>query len=153
DELRTHDLHQMLDDETVKAIVFARGGYGTVRIIDEIDWRKFLKHPKWLCGFSDITVIHSHLLSVYEVSSAHSIMDINFSSATDESKDSLREILFGEKLNYEIAAHLLNRNGEASGILCGGNLSVLYSLSGTTSDIDTNGKILFIEDIDEHLYH
>src|SRR5439155_15256812 len=134
-----NDLQQMLDDESVKAILFARGGYGTVRIIDELDWRKFLKKPKWLCGFSDITVIHSHLLSVYELPSAHSLMALNFATASEEAKESLRRILFGEKLSYEIEPNSFNRNGEASGILCGGNLSVLYSLSGTPSDVDTTG--------------
>jgi len=153
DELRREDLQTMLDDDTIKAILFARGGYGTVRIIDDIDWRKFLKRPKWLCGFSDITVIHSHLLSVYDLPSAHSIMAINFSTATADSIESLRKILFGEKLSYEIPAYDLNRRREATGILCGGNLSLLSALNGTPSDIDTAEKILFIEDIDEHLYH
>jgi len=152
-ELRTSDLQEMLDDDSIKGILFARGGYGTVRIIDELDWRKFLKKPKWLCGFSDITVIHSHLLSVYELPSVHSLMALNFSGASEEAKESLRKIFFGEKLSYEIETHALNRNGAASGILCGGNLSVLCSLNGAPSDVDTAGKILFIEDIDEHLYH
>jgi len=153
DELRKQDLQTMLDDDSIKAILFARGGYGTVRIIDDIDWRKFLKKPKWLCGFSDITVVHSHLLSVYNIPSIHSIMGINFPTATPDSVEALRKVLFGEKLSYEIAANNLNRVGEVSGILCGGNLSLLYSLNGTPSDIDTADKILFIEDIDEHLYH
>lgn len=153
DNLRREDFQNMLDDESIKAILFARGGYGTVKIIDEIDWRKFLKHPKLLCGFSDVTVIHSHLLSVYNIPTVHSMMAINFPNATTESIDSLRKILFNEKLSYEIAVHDFNRAGTATGILCGGNLSILYSLNGTASDIDATGKILFIEDIDEHLYH
>jgi muramoyltetrapeptide carboxypeptidase len=143
----------MLDDQSIKAVLFARGGYGTVRIIDDLDWRKFLKKPKWLCGFSDITVIHSHLLTVYDAPSVHSIMAINFATATPGSMESLRKVLFGEMLSYEIPPHDFNRAGNAKGILCGGNLSILYSLAGSVSDIDTNGKILFIEDIDEHLYH
>ena len=153
DEFRRKDLQHMLDDDSIKAILFARGGYGSVRIIDDIDWRKFLKHPKWLCGFSDTTVIHSHLLSVYNIPSVHSIMGINFSTATFDSIESLRKILFGQKVSYEIPAHELNRKGKAKGMLCGGNLSLIYSLIGTSSDVDTSGKILFIEDIDEHLYH
>jgi muramoyltetrapeptide carboxypeptidase len=153
DELRRSDLQAMLDDESIRAILFARGGYGSVRIIDDIDWRKFLKTPKWLCGFSDLTAIHSHLLTVYDQLSIHSPMAINFSTATKDSLESFRKILFGEKMKYEIASHELNRTGTATGILCGGNLSLLYSLNGTPSDIDTDGKILFIEDIDEHLYH
>lgn len=153
DELRRQDFQSMLDDESIKAILFARGGYGTARIIDDIDWRKFLKHPKWICGFSDITAIHSHLLTVYNIPTVHSVMAINFQTATAESLESLRKVLFGETLSYQFASHTLNRSGEASGILCGGNLSLLYSLNGTPSEIDTEGKILFLEDIDEHLYH
>ncbi|MFI5135589.1 MAG: LD-carboxypeptidase, partial [Chitinophagales bacterium] len=153
DEMRRNNLQEMLNDDSIRAILFERGGYGTVRIIDDIDWRKFLKQPKWLCGFSDITVIHSHLLSVYEMSSVHSLMAINFSSATTESIESLRKILFGEKLGYEIPSHELNHSGSASGILCGGNLSLLCSLLGSVSEVNTEEKILFLEDIDEHLYH
>ncbi len=153
DELRRQDLQRMLDDDSIQAILFARGGYGTVRIIDEIDWRGFLKHPKWLCGFSDITVIHSHLLSVYHVPAIHSIMGISFPSATPESVQSLHDCLFGKKLHYSLPVHPLNRPGEASGILCGGNVSLLHSLLGSVSDIDSSDCILFIEEVDEHLYH
>lgn len=153
DELRRSDFQQMLDDESIKAILFARGGYGTVRIIDQIDWRRFLKHPKWLCGFSDITVIHSHLLSVYRVAAIHSIMGISFPMATPESVQSLQDALFGKKLHYPLPPHPLNRPGDASGMLCGGNVSLLHSLLGSVSDIDTSGCILFVEEVDEHLYH
>jgi muramoyltetrapeptide carboxypeptidase len=153
DELRRSDFQQMLDDESIKAILFARGGYGTVRIIDQIDWRRFLKHPKWLCGFSDITVIHSHLLSVYHVAAIHSIMGISFPMATPESVQSLQDALFGKKLHYPLPPHPLNRPGDASGMLCGGNVSLLHSLLGSVSDIDTSGCILFVEEVDEHLYH
>jgi muramoyltetrapeptide carboxypeptidase len=153
DEVRRRDLQQMLDDESIKAILFARGGYGTVRIIDQIDWRGFLKYPKWLCGFSDITVIHSHLLSVYRVAAMHSIMGISFPMATPESLQSLKDGLFGKKLHYLVPPHPLNRPGDASGILCGGNVSLLHSVLGSASDFDTSGCILFIEEVDEHLYH
>jgi muramoyltetrapeptide carboxypeptidase len=153
DELRRRDFQQMLDDESIKAILFARGGYGTVRIIDQIDWRRFLKHPKWLCGFSDITVIHSHLLSVYRVAAIHSIMGISFPMATPESVQSLQDGLFGKKLHYPLPPHPLNRPGDAGGMLCGGNVSLLHSLLGSVSDLDTSGCILFIEEVDEHLYH
>lgn len=153
DELRTSDLQRMLDDESIKAILFARGGYGTLRIIDNIDWRKFLKAPKWLCGFSDITVMQSHLLAIYDLPSVHSIMGFNFSSATAASITSLQAILFGKPLRYAIPANELNRRGKCTGILCGGNLSLLHALLGSVSDTDTAGKILFIEDIDEQLYH
>jgi muramoyltetrapeptide carboxypeptidase len=153
DDFRTADMQRMLDDESVKAILFARGGYGTLRIIDAIDWRKFLKHPKWLCGFSDITVIQSHLLSVYEAQSIHSMMAINFDTATEASIASLQSVLFGKRLQYTMEAHPLNRPGKGSGILCGGNLSLLHTLIGSASEVDTTDKILFIEDIDEQLYH
>ncbi|MEO6166373.1 MAG: LD-carboxypeptidase [Chitinophagales bacterium] len=153
DDFRTTDLQRMLDDETVRAIIFARGGYGTLRIIDAIDWRRFLKQPKWLCGFSDITVIHSHLLSVYDLPSVHSVMGISFPSATAESLTSLQAALFGKRIHYSVQPNTLNRAGKSEGILCGGNLSLLYALNGSPSDIDTAGKILFIEDIDEQLYH
>ena len=153
DDFRTADIQRMLDDESVKAILFARGGYGTLRIIDAIDWRKFLKHPKWLCGFSDITVIQSHLLSVYEAQSIHSMMAINFATATEASIASLQSVLFGKRLQYTVEPNLLNRPGKGSGILCGGNLSLLHALIGSASEVDTTDKILFIEDIDEQLYH
>ena len=153
DELRRKDFQRMLDDETIKAILFARGGYGTVRIIDEIDFRKFIKRPKWICGFSDATVIHSHLQTVFQVPTIHAPMAINFKNATKDSIGSLKKILFGEATSYEVASNALNRNGHAEGVLCGGNLSLLCSLNGTVSDIETDGKILFLEDIDEHLYH
>jgi muramoyltetrapeptide carboxypeptidase len=153
DRLRKNDFQEALDNENIAAVLFARGGYGTVRIIDDIDWRKFLKRPKWLCGFSDITVIHSHLLSVYDAVSVHSPMAMNFETATFDTLESFRKILFGERITYAIESHEQNRNGVAEGRICGGNLSVLCSLNNTPSDIDTNEKILFIEDIDEHLYH
>ncbi len=153
DRLRTAAFQNMLDDASIKAILFARGGYGTSRIIDAVDWNNFIQHPKWLCGFSDITVIQSHLLSNYNVPSVHSLMAINFATATSESIESLRSILFGDEILYKVPPHALNRNGVANGILCGGNLSVLQGLVGTPSDIDTKDKILFLEDIDEHLYH
>ncbi|MBA2423413.1 MAG: LD-carboxypeptidase [Chitinophagales bacterium] len=153
DSLRTAEFQSMLDDESIKAILFARGGYGTARIIDAISWHRFIEQPKWLCGFSDITVIQSHLLSNYGMPSIHSLMAINFETATSESIESLRRILFGDKIFYSIQPHILNRHGVTNGILCGGNLSVLQGLIGTVSDINTKNKLFFIEDIDEHLYH
>lgn len=152
DELRTQDFQTALDDENIKAIICCRGGYGTVRIIDELDYRKFLKKPKWICGFSDITVLHSHLLAVYDCASLHCTMPLCFPGNTIESIESFRKVLFGEKLNYEIPSHEKNREGNANGIICGGNLSLIYNMSGTASDLNTDGKILFIEDIDEYLY-
>ncbi len=153
DALRTRDLQRMLDDEAIKAVLFARGGYGTLRIIDNIDWRKFLKAPKWLCGFSDITVIHSHLQAIYDLPSVHSLMAFNFAAASSAAIASLQAVLFGKPLRYTIPAHDLNRPGKATGVLCGGNLSLLHALTGSVSDCDTAGKIMFLEDIDEQLYH
>jgi muramoyltetrapeptide carboxypeptidase len=153
DDLRIEDFQQMLDDENVKAIWFARGGYGTVRVIDFIDWKKFLKHPRWLCGFSDATVIHSHVQKNFQVPTIHSLMCINVSTASAESLQSLHNLLFEKKSAHSFQKNALNRNGEASGILAGGNLSLIYSLSGTVSDLNCENKILFIEDCDEYLYH
>lgn len=153
DEERLADFQNLLDDDSVKGIICARGGYGTVRFVDEIDFRKFSKKPKWICGYSDITVLHSHLLNVYNIASVHSTMPLSFSENTEDSLESLREILFGENVSYSFAANKLNRIGSEEGILCGGNLSLLQNLSGTDSDLDTDEKILFIEDVDEYLYH
>ena len=153
DEERLADFQNMLDNDSVKGIICARGGYGTVRFIDEVDFRKFSKNPKWICGYSDITVLHSHLLGVYNIASVHSTMPLSFKENTEDSLESLREILFGENVSYSFAANKLNRIGTEEGILCGGNLSLLQNLSGTDSDLETDEKILFIEDVDEYLYH
>lgn len=156
DDERAQDLQSMLDNPEVKAIISARGGYGTMRIIDKIKWSGFVKNRKWICGFSDITVLHSHVHSHFDIPTLHSIMPITIPTSTPEAIESFRRALFGEKLkyNYVNADHeLLQRNGNAKGQLVGGNLSLLYALNGSRSDIDTYGKILFIEDLDEYLYH
>jgi muramoyltetrapeptide carboxypeptidase len=151
DEERESDLQGMINNPSVSAIVSARGGYGTVRIIDNIDFSPLIKNPKWIIGYSDITVLHAHLHAL-GLQSIHATMPVNFgidASATE----SLRKILFGEKTNYSIPVSAYNRQGKAEGILVGGNLSVLYGLIGSKSDIDTKDKILFIEDLNEYLYH
>ena len=153
DEERIHDFQNMLDDPTIKAIMFARGGYGSIRIIDHIDWEAFINQPKWLIGFSDITAIHSHVYSNFKIETLHALMPLNFDTATDESIVSLRDSLFGKALKYEIEAHPFNRKGEAEAEIIGGNLSLIHTLKGSKSDIDTEGKILFLEDLDEYLYH
>jgi muramoyltetrapeptide carboxypeptidase len=155
DGQRRSDLQQMLDDQSIKAVIIARGGYGTVRIIDKIDFSGFSKYPKWIVGYSDVTVLHSHLHRNLGTESLHASMPLNFPAdgRDDHSLLSMRKALFGEKLYYETAATAHNREGKASGILVGGNLSLLYALAGTPSDIETFGKILFIEDLDEYLYH
>ncbi|MCX6296238.1 MAG: LD-carboxypeptidase [Bacteroidetes bacterium] len=151
DEERAADLQMALDDASVKAVISARGGYGTVRIIDKIDFSKFKKQPKWVIGYSDITVLHSHI-HTFGIETLHATMPINFSK-NEEALETLRKNLFGEKLRYELESHPLNRNGFAEAEIVGGNLSLLYALTGSCSDIDTKGKILFIEDLDEYLYH
>ena len=151
DAERADDLQNMFDDHSIKAVICARGGYGTVRIVDKIDFTTFRQHPKWMIGFSDITVLHSHIHSL-GIESLHAKMLMNINK-DKESTETLRKALFGETLNYEVQANLLNKNGEAEGLLVGGNLSLIYSLAGSVSDLETNGKILFLEDLDEYLYH
>ena len=151
DEERAHDLQTMLDDATIKAIIIARGGYGTVRIIDKIDFNNFIKQPKWVIGYSDVTVLHSHIHTL-GVETVHATMPINFFKS-EAATESLRKALFGEKLSYAVASSLLNRKGNTEGPLVGGNLSLIYALTGSLSEVDTRGKILFLEDLDEYLYH
>lgn len=152
DNERTADFQAQLDDEKVKAIWCARGGYGTVRIIDLLDFSKFKKHPKWTMGFSDVTVLHSQL-NIERVASLHSIMPFTVPNAPEEVKETLRKALFGETISYSIPSKSYDVKGTASGELVGGNISILYSLLGSKSAIDTKDKILFIEDLDEYLYH
>jgi len=155
DEERTEDFQLMLDNPEIKAILCARGGYGTVRIIDKLDFTAFQKNPKWICGFSDVTVLHSHIEKNFGIETIHSIMPVQLKKLGGESEaaKTLIKSLKGETLDYQFPSHPLNRQGNAEGIVVGGNLSILYSLLGSISDIDTAGKILFIEDIDEYLYH
>lgn len=151
DSERCSDLQWALDHKDVKAIVMARGGYGTLRIVDNVNFERFVKNPKWVVGYSDITVLSSHLINL-GVASIHGTMAFSFSQDA-ESTESVRKLLFGEDLNYEMESHPLNKCGEGKAELVGGNLSVLYALSGSESDIVTKNKILFIEDLDEYLYH
>jgi muramoyltetrapeptide carboxypeptidase len=152
DSERAADFQAQLDDENVKAIWCARGGYGTVRIIDSLDFTNFKQHPKWIMGFSDVTVLHSQL-NVERVASLHSIMPFTVPTAPEEVKETLRQAFFGETISYLIPSKSYDVNGTASGELVGGNISILYSLLGSKSAIDTKDKILFIEDLDEYLYH
>jgi muramoyltetrapeptide carboxypeptidase len=156
DEDRVQDFQTALDDPSVNAILFARGGYGTVRIIDRIDWNGFKRKPKWLIGFSDVTVTHSHVQKHLGIETLHAPMAFNLLKSTNGAKKKLRNALTGQKLQYEIPENIfgdLNRAGEAKGEVVGGNLSILYSLLGSSSSMDTHGKILFLEDLDEYLYH
>lgn len=157
DEDRAADIQKALNSKTAKAILFARGGYGSVRIIDRLDWKRFLKDPKWLIGFSDITVFHSHVQKQLGVETMHAPMALTFPKMTAACVQVMKDTLFGQRLRYtwapKGAVGQLNRQGKTKGVLTGGNLSVLYSMMGSPSDMDTAGKILFIEDLDEYLYH
>lgn len=151
DEQRISDFQWAIDESEIKAVFMARGGYGILRIIDYIDFSGFKNAPKWIIGYSDVTILHNHLLNE-GVASIHGTMAFQFTRDA-ESTESLRKILFGEKIEYETEPYFMNRNGKAKGELVGGNLSLLYALSGSVSDHDPSGKILFIEDLDEQLYH
>ncbi len=157
DEERAADLQRAIDDPAVRAIWCARGGYGTVRLLDRIDLEKMKQDPKWIIGFSDVTALHNALHRT-GIRSLHAQMPFNIAGKSDASKEGLRKILFGGPAPIHVQKngsmeHDLDRNGEAEGILVGGNLSVLHSLRGTPFDIDPKGKILFLEDLDELLYH
>lgn len=159
DEERLADFQQMLDDREVKAIMCARGGYGVVRIIDDIDFKKFAAQPKWIIGFSDITVFHSHLNKNFNVASIHSKMCNSFpgdwskaEAVQIETIASIKNCLSGHAMQYDAPANEKNKTGTGSGVLIGGNLKMLETLTGTKSDINTNGKILFVEDTGEYLY-
>lgn len=149
---RIDDLQDVLDDATIKAIWCARGGYGTVQLMDKIDFSIFKKNPKWIIGYSDITVLHAHIHN-FGIETVHATMPINISKNSEDAKESLKNALLGNQLYYEFPSHQLNISGKANGEIIGGNLSVLYSLLGSKSSINTKNKLLFLEDLDEYLYH
>jgi len=149
---RAEDLQHMIDNDEIKGILCARGGYGTVQIIDKINFANLYKNPKWIIGYSDITVLHSHLHQL-GLATLHATMPINFSKNTKKSLDSLYKVLFASPNIIQISRHKFNKLGNVEGEIVGGNLSVLFSLLGSSSDINTNQKILFLEDLDEYLYH
>lgn len=155
DEERLSDLQQMMDNKNINAILCARGGYGMNRIIDKLKFKKFKKHPKWIIGFSDITVLHSHLFSNYKIASLHAPMAAAFNDGEFNNPfiHSLKDAIEGKPAHYECAAHAYNKTGEVKGILVGGNLTLLAHLIGTDSDINTKNKILFLEDVGEYLYN
>lgn len=159
DEERIKDLQQMLDDKHIKAIMCARGGYGVIRIIDKLKWEKFKIKPKWIIGFSDITVIHSHLNKNLGIASIHSKMCNSFPDDWNraepvqvETINSIQRALSSEKMKYDINFNIQNKTGVATGVLVGGNLKMLESLAASRSDINTVGKILFVEDTGEYMY-
>jgi muramoyltetrapeptide carboxypeptidase len=156
DEQRKNDLQSLMDDKNVKAILIARGGYGTMRIIDEINFNALRENPKWLIGYSDVTVLHS-ALHLQNIASLHATMPINFEK-NEEATNTLFNIIEGKKVNYQYNYQAsLNKSlykiGQAKAEVVGGNLSLLYAMQGSKTAIDTTGKILFLEDLDEYLYH
>lgn len=154
DHVRAENLQAFIDDPSIDAILCARGGYGTMRIIDQIDFSKFKENPKWICGFSDVTVLHQHLQTM-GIASIHSSMPSLFPTDVEHTTlKSLENALKGNELKYRVkisADNLRMKNVEAE--IVGGNLSLVYALQGSVSDINTDGKILFIEDLDEYFYH
>ena len=152
DDFRAAVFQEYLDNEDIDAIWIARGGYGSIRIIDKLDFTQFLKHPKWVVGFSDGTVLHGKL-SRLGIPSLHAAMPFYFANKTPEAKQSLLDALTGKPLQYEIPSNPLNRLGMMEGEIVGGNLSVLYGMIGSDTFPELDGKILFIEEVDEYIYH
>ena len=153
DSLRTRDFQAMMDNPNIKAIWCARGGYGTVRILDGLNFSEFKKNPKWIIGYSDITALHSHIHN-FGIETLHAQMPLDIEKKSKEAQEGVFNVLFGNKYSITYASeNEENQAGLAKGTLVGGNLSVLYSLCGSPSEINTDGKILFLEDLDEYLYH
>ncbi|MBD1385245.1 LD-carboxypeptidase [Mucilaginibacter rigui] len=152
DAFRAADLQRFIEDDSIKAIICARGGYGCIRMVDLVDFSYLKTNPKWLVGFSDITLLHSHVIANYNLPCIHGQMPLNIPDASKYSLETLKTALFGEKLAYQLKSNPLNRMGESAGILIGGNLSLLLAISGSVSDMAYEGKILFIEDVGEYLY-
>ncbi|TVZ48382.1 muramoyltetrapeptide carboxypeptidase [Olleya sp. Hel_I_94] len=155
DQERCEDFQMALDDPKIKAIWSARGGYGTVRILDSLDYTKFLKQPKWIIGYSDITALHNQIHNL-GVQSLHAIMGVSLPENLEDIADSIatfKNTLFGQPLRYALKGSKYNKSGDANGILVGGNLTILHTMLGSKDSIDTDGKILFIEEIGEYKYH
>ncbi len=156
-DLRLKDLQGAIDDPNVDAIWCSRGGYGTTMLLDHLDFSHFKTHPKWVIGYSDVTSLLCHITTNLKIATLHATMPINIKPPKTEEQtlttESLRKVLFGQSLTYELPDHALNSIGTCSGPLIGGNLSILYSILGSKSSPNTNGSILFIEDLDEYLYH
>ena len=152
DDFRASIIQEYMDCDDIDAIWFARGGYGSIRIIDKLDFTKFIKHPKLFVGFSDTTVFHG-MMQRLGIPSIHGSLAGYLYNKTPESIQSLYDALTGKPLHYEWPTHPLNRKGEVHGTMVGGNLSVLYGMMGSNSFPETDGKILFIEEVDEYIYH
>lgn len=152
DKERAADMQRMLEDPSLKALVFARGGYGTMRMMDMVDWKVLQKNPKWLVGYSDITAIHCHLNSLLKLPSIHGRMAGGFGAAEDVSEQSLKNVLMGQPIDYRWRSNHLNRPGSVYAPVVGGNLSLIYAMQASVSELDTTDKILFIEDVNEYKY-
>jgi muramoyltetrapeptide carboxypeptidase len=157
DKQRAEDFQYWLDRDDIKAILLARGGYGTARMVDGVDFSQFIKNPKWLIGFSDFTVIHTQVNCRYKIPTLHAAMPAFLKpdslAPVVQSFNEMLQLLMGKIPTYTMPNHPLNRAGNCEGLLVGGNLSVIYSTLGSVSEIDTSGAILFLEDLDEYLYH
>ncbi|MFY7901115.1 MAG: S66 peptidase family protein [Chitinophagaceae bacterium] len=155
DKERLQDLQSMLNDNSIKAILCGRGGYGLSRIIDKIDFQKFKKNPKWIIGFSDITVLHAHIFQHFEIASLHAPMAAAFNDGGNENEytQSVYSALTGVSCNYECSPHKMNKLGTCEGALIGGNLAMIAHLIGSHSSYKTRHKILYIEDVGEYLYN
>lgn len=156
DAHRARVMQGLLDDPSIRAIFCCRGGYGTVRIVDRLDFSSFARCPKWIVGYSDVTVLHSHIHATLGLPTLHATMPINIDGEETPATRTVHDFLFGVKrdcVDYEWEPSVLNRDGSVYGPVVGGNLSILYSLCGSRSQMDTRGKILLIEDLDEYLYH
>ena len=154
DEQRTEDLQWALDHPTAKAIVCSRGGYGSVRIVDQVNYSTFLQYPKWFVGFSDVTVFHNKMHQAFELPSIHALAPLYLDrlDSLSEAVTSLKKALFGEQIMVEVDGYDCNREGQSTGVLVGGNLALIASLLGTDLDISTDGKILFLEEVSEYAY-
>jgi len=153
DELRINEFQELLDDETIKAIFCARGGYGSVRIIDYISFENFIEKPKWIIGYSDVTTIHNHINKIYDIETIHSVMPSGFDSSLIEAINTLKFTLFGNPIRYQFKGNDLNQRGTATGRVVGGNLAIVHSMLGSVSQLNTDNKILFLEDVGEKLYN
>jgi len=153
DAERAEDLQSFLNDREIRAILCMRGGYGTIRIMESLDFTQFMDQPKYVCGFSDVTVLLSHIQDKLGIPCVHCAMPYTFPENSHASLDTLQQLLSGKTTEISAPAHLLNITGSAEGMVIGGNLSILHSLLGTKYGFSTAGKILLLEDVDEYLYH
>ena len=155
DEERCEDFQNAIDDPTVSAIWCARGGYGTVRILDKLNFESLKKYPKWIIGFSDITALHNQIHNE-GIESMHAMMGVSLTedlSEINKTVDTFKKAIFGNSISYALEGSTYNRTGKATAPLVGGNLTMLHTMLGSKSSINTSGKILFIEEIGEYKYH